>query len=70
MATALATEPTSALELATATWRFWVNRGLIAEGARSLTLALNASKDRTPLRVTRIGRDVGHADPPGQNQLS
>ena len=53
-ATALTTEPTSALELAVSTWRFWVNRGLIAEGARSLTLALNASKDRSALRARAL----------------
>jgi predicted ATPase len=41
LATALATDPTVALEVTTATWRFWMNRGLIAEGARWLTLALS-----------------------------
>jgi predicted ATPase/DNA-binding SARP family transcriptional activator len=53
-ATALATDPTLALQLATSTWRFWVNRGLIAEGARSLTLALNASKTRSALRARAL----------------
>jgi predicted ATPase/DNA-binding SARP family transcriptional activator len=53
-ATALATDPTLALQLATSTWRFWVNRGLIAEGARSLTLALNASKIRSALRARAL----------------
>jgi predicted ATPase len=41
LATALATDPTVALEVTTATWRFWMNRGLPAEGARWLTLALS-----------------------------
>ena len=53
-AAALATDPTLALQLATSTWRFWVNRGLISEGARSLTLALNASKDRSALRARAL----------------
>ncbi|HET8915180.1 MAG TPA: hypothetical protein VFM91_05710, partial [Propionibacteriaceae bacterium] len=54
LATALPTDPTLALDLATATWRFWVTRGLIAEGARSLTLALNASKTRSALRARAL----------------
>jgi predicted ATPase/DNA-binding SARP family transcriptional activator len=54
LATALATDPTLALRLTTATWRFWINRGLIAEGARWLTLALNASKDRSALRARAL----------------
>ena len=54
LATALATDPTLALELTTATWRFWVNRGLISEGARWLTLALNASNDRSALRARAL----------------
>ncbi len=49
LATALATDPTRALELAAASWRFW-STGLIAEGARWLTLALNASEERSALR--------------------
>jgi len=53
-ATALATDPTQALELAVASWRFWVNRGLIAEGARRLTLALNASQERSALRARAL----------------
>jgi predicted ATPase len=53
-ATALTSDPTLALQLATSTWRFWVNRGLIAEGARSLTLALNASKTRSALRARAL----------------
>ena len=44
MAMALATDPTTAQQLATSCWRFWVNRGLISEGARWLTLALNAAR--------------------------
>jgi predicted ATPase/DNA-binding SARP family transcriptional activator len=51
LATALATDPTTAQQLATSCWRFWVNRGLISEGARWLTLALNASPDRSALRA-------------------
>ena len=54
LATALATDPTRALELAAASWRFWVNRGLIAEGARWLTLALNASEERSALRARAL----------------
>lgn len=54
LATALATAPTLALELTTATWRFWINRGLIAEGARWLTLALNACPDRSALRARAL----------------
>ena len=65
-ATALATDPTRALELAAASWRFWVNRGLIAEGARWLTLALNASRRAVCATGTRIGRDGRHAHSPSQ----
>jgi predicted ATPase len=54
LATALATDPTLALQLTTASWRFWINRGLIAEGARWLTLALNASNDRSALRARAL----------------
>jgi predicted ATPase/DNA-binding SARP family transcriptional activator len=54
LATALATAPTLALELTTSTWRFWINRGLIAEGARWLTLALNACPDRSALRARAL----------------
>ena len=54
LATALATNPALALELTTATWRFWLNRGLIAEGARWLTLALDASTERSSLRARAL----------------
>jgi predicted ATPase/DNA-binding SARP family transcriptional activator len=54
VATALTTDPTLALQVTTATWRFWVNRGLIDEGARWLTLALDASKDRSALRARAL----------------
>jgi predicted ATPase len=54
LATALATNPTLALQLTTATWRFWLNRGLIAEGARWLTLALSASTERSALRARAL----------------
>ena len=54
LGTALATDPTLALQLTTSTWRFWVNRGLIAEGARWLTLALNASPDKSALRARAL----------------
>jgi predicted ATPase/DNA-binding SARP family transcriptional activator len=51
---ALATQPRLSLELATASWRFWVSRGLIAEGARWLTLALDAYQDRSALRARAL----------------
>jgi tetratricopeptide (TPR) repeat protein len=54
LSAALATQPRLSLELATATWRFWVARGLIAEGARWLTLALDAYKDRSALRARAL----------------
>jgi tetratricopeptide (TPR) repeat protein len=54
LAMALATDPKLALQLATSTWRFWINRGLIAEGARWLTLALNASQERSALRARAL----------------
>jgi predicted ATPase/DNA-binding SARP family transcriptional activator len=53
-ATALATDPTTALQLSTSCWRFWVSRGLISEGARWLTLALNAAPDRSALRARAL----------------
>jgi predicted ATPase/DNA-binding SARP family transcriptional activator len=54
LSAALATQPRLALELATASWRFWVSRGLIAEGARWLTLALDAYQDRSALRARAL----------------
>jgi predicted ATPase len=54
LATALETDPTLALQLTTSTWRFWINRGLIAEGTRWLTLALNACPDRSALRARAL----------------
>jgi predicted ATPase/DNA-binding SARP family transcriptional activator len=54
LATALATGPRLALQLTTSTWRFWINRGLIAEGARWLTLALNANQERSALRARAL----------------
>ena len=54
LSTALATQPRLSLELATASWRFWVSRGLIAEGARWLTLALDACTDRSALRARAL----------------
>jgi hypothetical protein len=42
------------LELATASWRFWVNRGLIVDGARWLTLALDACPERSILRARAL----------------
>jgi len=54
LATALATDPKLALQLATSTWRFWISRGLIVEGARWLTLALNASQDKSALRARAL----------------
>ena len=54
LATALATDPTLALQLTTATWRFWLNRGLIAEGSRWLTLGLNACPDISALRARAL----------------
>ena len=47
-------DPTTAQQLATSCWRFWVNRGLISEGARWLTLALNATPDRSALRARAL----------------
>ena len=54
LGTALATDPSLALHLTASTWRFWVNRGLIAEGARWLTLALNACPEKSALRARAL----------------
>jgi predicted ATPase/DNA-binding SARP family transcriptional activator len=54
LAIALATDPTLALQLTTATWRFWINRGLITEGTRWLTLALNACPEESALRARAL----------------
>ena len=54
LATSLAIDPMLALQLTTSTWRFWINRGLIAEGTRWLTLALNAWPDRSALRARAL----------------
>lgn len=50
LSTALATQPRLCLHLATVSWRFWLSRGLISEGARWLRLALDADKEPCPLR--------------------
>jgi predicted ATPase/DNA-binding SARP family transcriptional activator len=72
MSTALVEDPVQALRLAIATWRFWVNRGLIGEGARWLDSSLRAYPERSALRaralsarsvlLVRQGRDTELAD--------
>ena len=47
-------QQTLAAQLTTSCWRFWVSRGLISEGARWLTLALNAAPDRSALRARAL----------------
>jgi predicted ATPase/DNA-binding SARP family transcriptional activator len=69
LSSALAHQPDLALRIAAATWRFWLNRGLIAEGARWLGLALTSSTERSAVRAraltatsvmrTRQGRSAG-----------
>ena len=54
LSSALADDPTLALQLATTTWRFWLTRGLIAEGARWLTLALDRCDDRSSMRARAL----------------
>jgi predicted ATPase/DNA-binding SARP family transcriptional activator len=69
LSSALTDQPDLALRLAAATWRFWLSRGLIAEGARWLGLALAGSTERSAVRAraltaisvlrTRQGRSAG-----------
>jgi hypothetical protein len=54
LSTALTADPPLALQVATTTWRFWVNRGWIPEGARWLTRALDACPDRSALRARAL----------------
>ncbi len=54
LSSALAHQPDLALRLAAATWRFWLSRGLIAEGARWLGLALDGSTDRSAVRARAL----------------
>jgi predicted ATPase/DNA-binding SARP family transcriptional activator len=54
LTSALAEDPAIALQLATATARFWVTRGLIAEAARWLTAALGRCPDRSAVRARAL----------------
>ena len=58
LSAALATDPAVALRLATATWRFWVSRGLIAEGAWWLDRALGACPHRSAQRAAALSARV------------
>jgi predicted ATPase/DNA-binding SARP family transcriptional activator len=56
---ALRSEPSEALRLAAALWRFWHNRGERTEGARWLDEALRAAPERTATRAAALhGRSV------------
>jgi len=54
LSSALSDDPPLALQLATSTWRFWMSRGLIAEGARWLTHALDGCPDRSWVRARAL----------------
>lgn len=54
LSSGLADDPALAMRLATSTWRFWAARGLIAEGARWLTLALERCADRSSVRARAL----------------
>lgn len=54
LSTAVAADPAVSLQLATATWRFWVNRGLIDEGAWWLDRALDVCVERSALRARAL----------------
>lgn len=54
LSAALTDDPPQALRLATATWRFWTNRGLISEGARWLDRALPACPERSALQARAL----------------
>ena len=51
LSSALVEDPPLALALATSTWRFWLNRGLIGEGARWLGLVLERCPEQSALRA-------------------
>jgi predicted ATPase/DNA-binding SARP family transcriptional activator len=51
---ALRSEPSEALRLAAALWRFWHNRGERTEGARWLDEALRAAPERTATRAAAL----------------
>ncbi|HEY5881284.1 MAG TPA: hypothetical protein VIU11_20390 [Nakamurella sp.] len=54
LSAALSGDPAQAVRLAIATWRFWVNRGLIGEGARWLNSSLQACPERSALRARAL----------------
>ena len=51
---ALRHEPATALRLAVALWRYWLARGLFAEGRRWLEAVLDAVPEPSPLRVRAL----------------
>jgi predicted ATPase/DNA-binding SARP family transcriptional activator len=54
LSSSLSDDPALALQLATSTWRFWMSRGLIAEGTRWLTHALDGCPARSPVRARAL----------------
>jgi predicted ATPase/DNA-binding SARP family transcriptional activator len=70
LSSSLSDDPSLALELATSTWRFWMSRGLIAEGARWLTHALDGCTDRSQVRARALAAiGVLHARQGRMSQL-
>ena len=54
LSSSLSEDPALALRLATSTWRFWMSRGLIADGARWLTHALDDCPDPSLVRARAL----------------
>jgi predicted ATPase/DNA-binding SARP family transcriptional activator len=54
LANALTDEPSLALRLATSTWRFWLSRGLLVDGARWIGQALTTCPDQDDTRMRAL----------------
>jgi predicted ATPase len=54
LSSSLSEDSARALQLATSTWRFWMSRGLIADGARWLTQALDDCPARSSMRARAL----------------
>jgi predicted ATPase/DNA-binding SARP family transcriptional activator len=59
LAWALRHDPQAALRLTTLLWRFWLDRGYLAEGNRWLQTTLAAAPEQTPLRVEALLAGAG-----------
>jgi predicted ATPase/DNA-binding SARP family transcriptional activator len=54
MSAALSEDPARALQIAVSTWRFWLSRGLLVDGARWISQALDACPTVSAMRVRAV----------------